>query len=54
MKKEYIRNFTKTVYGYARVEANNKKEAEELLDSGEADEFDNSEDHEWTSEIMEN
>lgn len=49
--KEYWKNFTKVVYGFASVEAKSKKEAEKLFDEGDFDEFDNKSEHEWTSEV---
>ena len=44
----YIRNFKKTVWGYASVEADSKKEAEKKFDDGDSDdEFDNKSDYDW-------
>jgi hypothetical protein len=48
---EFRKNFTKTVYGYASVEANSLKEAEEMFDDGDFDTFDNNSDYEWSSEV---
>jgi len=37
--KTYKINFTKTIYGFAEIEAENKKEAKEKFLNGEYDEF---------------
>ena len=43
----YIRNFKKIVYGYASVEADSLKEAQEKFDDNDNDEFDNNSEYEW-------
>lgn len=52
-KKTFIKNFTKVVYGFASVEANSKREAEDKFSCGDFDEFDNKSDYEWTGEAVE-
>jgi len=47
----FVRNFTKTVYGFASVEASTLEEAQAVFDEGMFDEFDNNSDYDWTSEI---
>jgi hypothetical protein len=49
---EYIRNFKKTVWGYATVDAKNPEEARQKFDNGDTDdEFDNKSDYDWENEI---
>jgi len=43
----YIRNFKKTVWGFASVDAKSLKEAKKKFAEGEADEFDNASEYEW-------
>jgi len=47
---EFRLNYTKTIHGYRTVNAPTIEEATKLLESGEADEFDNKSDYNFTSE----
>ncbi|KKM84224.1 hypothetical protein LCGC14_1301520 [marine sediment metagenome] len=43
----YIKDFKKIVWGFAEIEADTLKEAEEKFDDGDYSEFDNKDDYEW-------
>ena len=47
----YIHNFKKTVWGYLYVDAPSKKKAQELLDKGDFDEYENKSDMEFEGEL---
>lgn len=52
--KIYTRNFTKTIYGFASVEANSIDEANERFESEDFDdEHDNKSEYDWTSKTTE-
>lgn len=42
---KFRKGFTKTVSGYFEIEAKDEEEAQEKLDCGEGDEFDNKSDY---------
>ena len=54
-KRVFIRNFKKTVWGFASVEADSMEEAAKKFDEEDEtyDEFDNKSDYEWEDEIKE-
>lgn len=39
--KKYIQTFTKTVWGFYEVEAENEEDAQKKFDDGDYDQFDN-------------
>jgi len=49
--KTYERCFVKTVWGHARVEAENEEEARDKFDVCDCDEFDNKSEYEWDDKI---
>ena len=50
--KKYAKNFTKTVWGYAIVHAENVEEAKKKFDDGDIDdEIDNKSEYDFSSEI---
>lgn len=50
--KTYQRGFTKTVHGFAEVQASSEEEALEKFEDGYGvDEFDNKSEYEWNAKI---
>ena len=50
---KYTKNFKKTIWGFATIEAGSEEEAIKKFEDGEYDEFDNKSDYEWDEEIKE-